>query len=178
MSYVIKAVLSNSQHPECGQVTVPFPIPVEQYDQTMEMLQAMELGSSISQDCKVDELDSRYSALGALKGRQVRADELDYLAKRLDSFCGVEASQFEAMAYKLKLSNIEDFINLTFFCQRVTVITDSSDLEQRGKDHILMQNGSGTMTPFAVADGPTLEEFLQDSSGEQSWRGPQIGGLT
>ena len=36
MSYVIQAVLSNSQHPEHGQITIPFPIPPEQYDQRSE----------------------------------------------------------------------------------------------------------------------------------------------
>lgn len=77
-------MLSNPKHLKCSQVTVP--ISVEQYEQTMKMLQAMELGSSISQDCKVDELDSRYSVLGVLQGRQVQADELDYLAKRPDGF--------------------------------------------------------------------------------------------
>lgn len=31
MSYVIQAVLSNAQHPEYGQVTIPFPIPNQNY---------------------------------------------------------------------------------------------------------------------------------------------------
>ncbi len=47
MSYVIKAVLSNSQRPKCGQVTIPFPIPISQYDQTIEMLQVIDLGCAI-----------------------------------------------------------------------------------------------------------------------------------
>ena len=33
MSYVIQAVLSNAQHPEYGQVTIPFPIPNQNYEQ-------------------------------------------------------------------------------------------------------------------------------------------------
>ena len=41
MSYVIQAVLSNPRRPECDQITIPFPIPVDQYDKTIEMLQAM-----------------------------------------------------------------------------------------------------------------------------------------
>ena len=41
MSYTIKAVLSNTQHPEYGQVTVSFPVPNNQYDQTIELLQAL-----------------------------------------------------------------------------------------------------------------------------------------
>ena len=117
MSYVIKAVLSNPKRPECGQITVPFPIPVDQYDQTIEMLQAMGLGEPVEQDCKVDVIDSHYSVLGTLEGTRVNVDQLDYLAKRLDGFCSGEDSQFQAMAHKMKMTDIEDFINLTYCCQ-------------------------------------------------------------
>ena len=48
MSCQLKAALSNSQHPEYGQVTVSFPIPNDQYDQTIELLQTMELGFSVN----------------------------------------------------------------------------------------------------------------------------------
>jgi len=184
MSYVIKAVLSNSLRPKCGQVTIPFPIPYDQYDQTIEMLQAIDLGFSVNQDCTVDEIDSAYSVLDVLKGALVNVDQLDYLAKRLDSFCESEASQFKAMAHKLELSHITDFINLTFCCQQATVITDFSDLEKIGKDHAMTLNGgmmpmdeyqavdgrkealqiirsgNGTVTPFGVVydNGMVLEQ--------------------
>ena len=98
MSYVIQAVLSNPRRPECGQITIPFPIPVDQYDQTVETLQAADLGFSINRDCAVDEVNSRYHVLNALVGTLVNIDQLDYLAKRLDSFCAAEAAQFQAMA--------------------------------------------------------------------------------
>ena len=71
----------------------------------------------------------------------VNVDELDYLAKRLDSFSEGENIKFEAMASKLNLSSIRDFINLTFCCQRATVITDFSDLERIGKVHALTVSG-------------------------------------
>ena len=141
MSYMIQAVLSNPQRPECGQVTIPFPIPVGQYDQTIEMLQEIDLGFSINRDCKVDEIDSRYSVLGAVQGTLVNIDQLDYLAKRLDGFCAGEVSQFQAMAHKLELADVKDFINLTYCCQQATVITDFSDLEQIGKDHAMTLKG-------------------------------------
>jgi len=104
MSYVIKAILSNSQRPECGQITIPFPIPVDQYDQTIEMLRAMGLGEPVDQDWKVDVIDSHYSVLGKLEGTRVNVDQLDYLAKRLDSFCVGEDSQFQAMTHKLEMA--------------------------------------------------------------------------
>ena len=89
----------------------------------------------------MDEVNSRYSVLNTLVGTLVNIDQLDYLAKRLDGFCAGEVSQFQAMAHKLGLSEIKDFINLTYCCQQTTVITDFSDLEQIGKDHTMTLNG-------------------------------------
>ena len=167
MSYVIKAVLSNPQCPECGQVTIPFPIPVDQYDQTIDMLQAMELGRPVNRGCKVDEIDSHYSVLGALKGTLVNVDQLDYLAKRLDSFCVGEDSQFQAMAHKLEMTDITDFINLTFCCQQATVITDFSNLEAVGRSHFLNLNGgSARMEDLENLDGEETALLLIDGGGE------------
>ena len=154
MNYVIQAALSNTQRPECGQVTIPFPIPVDQYDNTIEMLQAIDLGFSVNRDCKVDEIDSRYFVLDSIKGTLVNIDQLDYLAKRLDGFCSGEVSQFQAMAHKLGLNDITDFINLTYCCQRTTVITDFSDLEQIGKNHAITMNGGAMpMNQYQAVDG-------------------------
>ena len=123
----------------------------------------------------MDEVNSRYSVLEAVQDTLVNVDQLDYLAKRLDGFCAGEVSEFEAMAHKLELTDIKDFINLTFCCQQATVITDFSDLEKIGRDHMmtlsggampmdqyqavdgrkaalqLLQGGNGTVTPFGVA---------------------------
>ena len=60
MGYVLKAVLSSAQHPEYGQITVPFPIPDEKYDRMIELLEPLEIGDALRQDCRVDELDSFY----------------------------------------------------------------------------------------------------------------------
>ena len=108
MSYVIKAVLSNPRRPECGQITIPFPIPNDQYDQTIEMLQAMDLGYSVNRDCTVNEVDSRCHVLAALHGTLVNVDQLDYLAKRLDSFCeldGASLAEWNRMCQAVKSLN-------------------------------------------------------------------------
>ena len=55
MGYVLKAVLSSAQHPEYGQITVPFPIPDEKYDRMIELLEPLEIGDALRQDCRVDE---------------------------------------------------------------------------------------------------------------------------
>ena len=146
MSYVIKAVLSNAQHPEYGQFTIPFPIPQDAYDDMVEALKNMEIGDPILQDCHVDELESSYSILKRLEKTNLNLDELDYLAKRLDSFDNGEAAQFQGMACKLGVSNIKDFINLTFCCQQATVITDFSDLDAIGRQHYMTMQGGGCRT--------------------------------
>ena len=184
MSYVIKAELASREHPGYGAVTVPFPIPRDEYDRTMELLEGLDIGDPLGQDCQVTELDSYYSVLKRLEGRPVNVDELDYLAKRLDSFCNGEDAKFQAMAYKLDISDIKDFINMTSSCQLATVITDFSDLEQIGKNHALalnggamvlaeydkldgqaialalIQSGKGTVTPYGVVfdNGMKLEQ--------------------
>lgn len=164
MSYVIQAVLSNAQHPEYGQVTIPFPIPNQNYDCTIELLEPLEIGDTLRQDCQVDELDSFYTVLNALIGTQVTLDELDYLAKRLDSFDDGEAAQFQGMAHKLGLSKIKDLINLTFCCQKATVITDFSDLEKIGREHYMNLNGGCARTEDLEAlDGTETAYLLIDS---------------
>ena len=163
----MKAVISNKAHPEYGQATIPFPIPDSEYDRTIGLLEDMEIGSPTAQDCQVDGLDSPYPILKRLAAQIVNVDELDYLAKRLDGFCNGEDGKFEAMAVKLGLSNIRDFINLTFCCQQATVIADFSDLERVGKDHALtMSGGSMPSEEYDQVDGRMAAlDLLQNHSG-------------
>ena len=135
---MIQAVISNKGHPEYGVATIPFPIPREEYGHVMEMAEALKIGDASEQDCQVDEIIfGAWPVLKRLENTQVNLDEMDYLAKRLDSFGVGEAAQFQAMAEKLDLRGMADFINLTFCCQHATVITDFSDLEAIGRAHYL-----------------------------------------
>ena len=171
---MIQAVLGNPQHPEYGVATITFTIPHDQYAHCMELLEALEIGDAVKADCKVEEIDSFYTVLKRTEMLTVNVEELNYLAKRLDSFDIYEAAQFQAMAHKLELFELKDLINLTFCCQQVTVITSFSDLASVGRDHymnlhggsarvdelealdgeetarLLIENGSGTITPYGV----------------------------
>ena len=144
----------------------------------------MEIGDAVKSDCQVQEINSFYSVLKRTEMLTVNVEELNYLAKRLDSFDMGEAAQFQAMAHKLELSELKDFINLTFCCQQTTVITDFSDLAAVGRDHYmnlhggcaktaeldaldseemalrLIESGSGTVTPYGVVydNGMKLEQ--------------------
>ena len=83
---MIQAVLGNPHHPEYGVATIPFPIPHDQYTHCMELLEALEIGDAVKTDCQVQEITSFYSVLKRTEMLTVNVEELNYLAKRLDSF--------------------------------------------------------------------------------------------
>lgn len=181
---MIQAVLGNPSHPEYGVATIPFPIPNDQYAHCMELLEALEIGDAVKTDCKVEKIDSFYTVLKRAEMLTVNVEELNYLAKRLESFDTGEAAQFQAMAHKLELFELKDLINLTLCCQQATVITDFSDLAAVGRDHYmnlhggsasvdelnkldseetarrLIESGGGTITPYGVVydNGMKLEQ--------------------
>ena len=182
---MMQVILSNSKHPEYGQATIPLPLTQDQYDDCVELLEKLEIGSATKQDCKVLEISSAFSVLKRMEMLTVNLDELDYLAKRLASFDVGEAAQFQAMAHKLELFELKDLINLTFCCQQATVITDFTNLEAIGRDHymnlhggcastqeledldgaetarLLIDSGAGEVTPYGVVydNGMKLEQY-------------------
>lgn len=160
-----KAVLSNISHPEYGVVSIPLPIPKEQYDSCVELLESLEIGDASSQDCHVDELHCPWPVLNRLEGTQVNLDELDYLAKRLDGFDDDEVAQFQAMAEKLGLTSLKDLINLSFCCQQATVITDFSDLEAIGRNHYMnTHDGCASTEELGNLDGEETAILLLEST--------------
>ena len=106
-----------------------FPFPEISTTHCVALLEALEIGGASEADCRLDSLDSAWPVLNRLVCTKVTIDELDYLAKRLDSFTVGEFSQFQAMAEKLNLASMKDLINLTFCCQQATVITDFTNLK-------------------------------------------------
>ena len=164
---MIQAVLSNPSHPEYGVATIPFPIPRDQYAHCMEMLEALEIGDALKADCKVEKIDSFYSVLKRTEMLTVNMEELNYLAKRLESFDTGEAAQFQAMAHKLELFELKDLINLTFCCQQATVITDFSDLAAIGRDHYMnLHGGSASVDELNKLDGKgTARQLIESGSG-------------
>ena len=164
---MIRAVLSNPSHPEYGVATIPFPIPHDQYARCMELLEALEIGDAVKADCKVQAIDSFYAVLKRTEMLTVNVEELNYLAKRLDSFDTGEAAQFQAMAHKLELFELKDLINLTFCCQQATVITDFSDLAAVGRNHYMnLHGGSASVAELDALDGKaTARQLIESGSG-------------
>lgn len=180
---MMQAILGNAAHPEYGVATIPFPIPRAEYANCVALLEALEIGGALVRDCQVQEIRGPWPALKRLEEQLVNLDELDYLAKRLDSFSSGELAQFQALAEKWELRDMTGLINLSFCCQEATVITDFSDLETVGRHHylnthggcafgqeledldasetalLLIGSGAGTVTPYGVVydNGAKLE---------------------
>jgi len=164
---MFQAVLSNRDHPEYGVATIPFPIPHDQYAHCMELLETLEIGDAVKADCQVQEINSFYSVLKRTEMLTVNVEELNYFAKRLESFDDGEAAQFQAMAHKLELFELKDLINLTFCCQQATIITDFSDLAAVGRDHYMnLHGGSARVDDLEALDGEeTARRLIESGSG-------------
>ena len=97
----IKTALYNADQLEYGMVNIPFTIPKDQYDSTIKMLVAIDIGDPRERDCTVREVLGPFPSLKCLEGTPTNLDELDYLVKRLDSFSADAFSQFHPMALHL-----------------------------------------------------------------------------
>ncbi|MEA5142635.1 MAG: hypothetical protein VB023_03535 [Oscillibacter sp.] len=157
-----QAVLSNQHHPESGVVTVPFPITRAEYDNTIALLEPLEIGDALRRDCRIDEVSGGFPVLKQLERTNVNLDELDYLAKRLDSFDDYEKTEFQGMASRLDLHGVDEFINLTFCCQEVTVVTDFNNLESLGRRHYLTLGGGASMEEMQGRDFRSVALALLD----------------
>ena len=150
----IKAALYNAEHLEYGLVSIPFPIPQDAYSETVRMLEALDIGGPRARDCTVEEIEGSLPSLKCLEGRKINVDELDYLVKRLDSFADGELAQFQGMAVKMGLNDMTDLINLTFCCQKATVITDFFNLEWIGQEHYMnLHGGCASVEELEQLDG-------------------------
>lgn len=104
--------------------------------------------------------------LDFLQDRFANLDEVNYLAKRMDSFFGDEEYQFyEAM--KLEgFDTLPDLINLSFNLNRYPLIRDIGDMGKIGREYLLTVNGC---IPAHDEDDPKYaqlgRELIQSGNG-------------
>ena len=82
------------------------------------------------------------TALSVLEDQFLDLDELNYLAKRMDSFDMNELFQFYAAAQHEGFHDPRDLINLTFNLPCYTVVQNLSSMEAVGKAHYLTIHGA------------------------------------
>lgn len=163
---MFSAVIRNKDHPEYGEATIPFPVKTKDYDEMMSMMEQLEIGNAVASDCYIESINSWYTSLKCLEGKTVNFDELDYLAKRLESYNEYEAAQFQSVVALRKAENLPELINLTFSSQQATIVTNFSDLKEIGRDHIMTRNGG--MMSREEADTTDFEKVAREliSSGK------------
>ncbi len=77
-----------------------------------------------------------------LEGRQVNLDEMNYLAKRMDSFDTREMDQFLIGISMLDDPSLKDYINLTFNLDHFTLVKDVSNYGKIGRAYVINTEGA------------------------------------
>ena len=159
---------SNPAQPESEAVRVSFPIPEADYERIIGQLKEIGIGDAAAQDCNVDKIDNPvYWCLTSLIGQQVNVDELDYLTKRLENL--ESEYNYPAMAEKLGLKDIRDFINLTLIADDTTIIRRFDDMgvwEKAGRDHFVTVNGPCPTKQLRMIDGiDVMKDLIATGTG-------------
>ena len=164
---MFKASLENNNSPELGTVTVEFPIPEDQYEETIRALKKIKIGTTLDKDCCVADLRSTdCPALRRMINRMANVDELDWLGKQLESFDRYELLQFNAAAERFGLSSVGEMIDLSLQSGEVTVISDFSDLALIGKRHYLTVHGGADPKELDNLDGTeTARQLVSEQQG-------------
>lgn len=158
---MFQAILKNRNDPEQKTAEIKFPIPEDQYGQTILALEKLQIGDAGSQDCLVDDIRAPdCPALCRMIGTMANVDELDWLGKKLESFDRYELRQFRAAAERFHLHCADELIDLSFCSNEVTVISDFTDLEKAGKRHYLTVHGGCDPEEMKDLDGEETARLL------------------
>ena len=133
---MIKIRIRNAGH----EIDVRFPISESELFAKLAEIHAVE-GRNTAQSVYVSEVywPEEFSAL---KNWYVNLDELNYLARRMESFDTLEYDQFLIGITKLDSKEVKDLINLTFNLNRFTLCQDVSSYGKIGRAYVLNTDGS------------------------------------
>ena len=88
-----------------------------------------------------------------MTGTMANVDELDWLAREMESFDRYEMLRFNAAAERFNLHCVDELIDLTACFNETTLITDFTDLEKAGKRHYLTVHGACDPKELEDLDG-------------------------
>lgn len=154
---MLKLTIHKADAPSYRAAVLELP---EREDLLAEKLERIGVGVTLEKNCQVDKLEGDGGALQALVGTCVNADEMQYLAKRMDSFDAKELLTFRAAAAVEKPTEVKDLINLTFNLHCYTVITDFSDVAGIGRNHLLSKRIALSGNELAATDCEAIGRAL------------------
>lgn len=147
----IKAVLKR------GDKTVSVDFPCREND-LLEKLQQIDAESSLLPTIVIDKI-TMPTCFGYFEGKRLNLDELNYLAKRMDSFDEKEMSRFYEAVMHREDKSLKDLINLTFNLHKYVLIRDISSPAQVGWDYLLQTEGA---LPNGDRNDPKYAEVGKD----------------
>lgn len=133
---MIKIRIRNADH----EIDIRFPLSESELFAKLGEIHAVE-GRDAAQSAYVTEVywPEEFSAL---KNWDANLDELNYLARRMESFDTLEYDQFLIGITKLDSKEVKDLINLTFNLNRFTLCQDVSSYGKIGRAYVLNTEGS------------------------------------
>ena len=132
--YILATISCNNKSTE-----IEFPINDDRLEQ---ILQEAEMPTNTTLQLFATENIQYPQQLSILRGSVVNLDELNYLAKRLDSFTESEMQQFYVALDHKKTQSLKDLINLSYNLDKFTLIQDISDMTKVGKEYTMNTEGS------------------------------------
>ena len=151
---MFEATLKNRISAHFAPVTITFPIPEDQYEQAILALEKSQIGDVRVQDCLVEDVCApNCPALVRMTGTMTNVDELDWLAREMESFDRYEMLRFNAAAERFDLHCADELIDLTACFNKITLISDFTDLEKAGKRHYLTVHGGCHPEELEKLDG-------------------------
>ncbi|WP_156782452.1 hypothetical protein [Geosporobacter ferrireducens] len=124
-----------------------------------------EIGISDSNivSCHIVKISGEVPALCVLENNCINADELNYLARRIDSFDNYELAKFQGAIARAGICTMKDLINLTFNLHNYTVVTDFSNLKNIGCKHYMDKNIGCPSNEIEKLDFETMSRNLLSS---------------
>lgn len=150
---MIRIRIKNAEH----EVGVRFPISEAELYAKLGEIHALK-GRDAQQSVLVSEVywPEEFSIL---KDRFANLDELNYLAKRMESFNALEMDQFLIGISKLDNPTEKDLINLTFNLNHFTLCQDVSSYGKIGRAYVLNTEGA---VPAHDEDDPKYAAIGKD----------------
>ena len=157
---MIIAELKNGAYRDNYSIDITFPVDEESM---MEQLSGINIGDSNIADCYVAKISGDIPALCVLKNNCIHADEINYLARRIDSFDNYELAKFQGAIAREGICTMKDLINLTFNLHNYTVVTDFLNLKNIGCNHYLDKNIGCPASEMERLDFETMGRNLLSS---------------
>ena len=134
---MITTTIQNDAYSHSHRINLTFPIDEEDM---MEKLSEIGINECNIGSCYVVKISGKIPALCVLESNRINLDEMNYLARRIDSFGNYELAKFQGAIVRDGICSMKDLINLTFNLHNYTVVTAFSDLKSIGTKHYLDKN--------------------------------------